>query len=116
MRDPAWGTTKAHGEQPNDSAESIAFIIVEGAGDATPKEFARFLDMSIKSASELESQLDLGNGYGVVRHRDWRSYTDEVREIRKMTWALRQKVLGTEPPKPNDPSPPKNRRGPSVTE
>jgi hypothetical protein len=63
----------------------------------------------------LESQLDLGNGYGVVRHRDWRSYTDEVREIRKMTWALRQKVLGTEPPKPKDPSPPKNRRGPSVT-
>jgi four helix bundle protein len=109
------------------SAESVAFTIVEGSGAATPKEFARFLDMSIKSSSELEAQLDLGKDYGVVSHPDWRSLTDQVREIRKMTWGLRQKVLGQESSKPRDPSIPQdpstaelpetptNRRGPSVT-
>src|SRR5688500_12303946 len=41
------------------SAESIAFNIVEGCGAAGPKEFARFLDISIKSTGELEYQLQL---------------------------------------------------------
>lgn len=53
--------------------------------------------MSIKSSSELEAQLQTRNDY-VVDDRDWRSYTDEVRDIRKMTWGLRQKVLGNEAP------------------
>jgi four helix bundle protein len=74
------------------SAESIALTIVEGAGAATAKEFARFLDMSIKSSSELEAQLDIGKGYGIVSHRDWGSLTNESLE-REST-----------------------RRGPSVTE
>lgn len=110
------------------SAESIAFTIVEGAGAATAKEFARFLDMSIKSSSELEAQLDMGKGYGIVSHRDWGSLTNEVREIRKMTWGLRRKVLGEESPDPGAASTPEDastpeslerestRRGPSVTE
>ena len=86
------------------SAESIEFTIVEGSAAATAKEFARFLDMSIKSSSELEAQLQMGNDYGVVHDRDWRSCTDEVRDIRKMTWGLRQKVLGNEAPNPKEPS------------
>jgi four helix bundle protein len=89
------------------SAESIEFTIVEGSAAATPKEFARFLDMSIKSSSELEAQLQTGNDYGVVHDQDWRSYTDEVRDIRKMTWGLRQKVLGNEAPNSKHASTPK---------
>ena len=89
------------------SAESIEFTIVEGSAAATPKEFARFLDMSIKSSSELEAQLQTGNDYGIVPDQDWRSYTNEVRDIRKMTWGLRQKVLGNEAPNPKEPSPSK---------
>jgi four helix bundle protein len=110
------------------SAESIAFTIIEGSGAATPKEFARFLDMSIKSSSELEGQLELGNGYGVVSNHDCRSLSEQVREIRKMTWGLRRKVLGEESPgnevnstdedlsTPENPGLNSNRRGPSVTE
>lgn len=39
------------------AAESITTNIVEGCGAATRREFARFLDISIKSTSELEYQL-----------------------------------------------------------
>jgi four helix bundle protein len=39
------------------AAESIPFNIVEGCGAHTRKDFARFLDISIKSSLELEAQL-----------------------------------------------------------
>jgi four helix bundle protein len=84
------------------SAQSIAFTIVEGSGAATSKDFARFLDIAIKSSSELEAQLEMGLGYGVVTDRDWRTYSARVRSIRKMTWGLRQKVLGVESSRPDD--------------
>ena len=89
------------------AADSVAATIVEGCGASSARDFARFLDMSIKSSSELEAQLQTGNDYGIVHDRDWRSFTDEVRDIRKMTWGLRQKVLGNEAPNPKKPSTPK---------
>ena len=39
------------------AADSIAATIAEGCGSETNKEFARFLDMSIKSANETEQHL-----------------------------------------------------------
>src|SRR5881394_3577849 len=37
------------------AADSIASTIAEGCGAATAKEFARFLEMSIKSANDTEA-------------------------------------------------------------
>jgi four helix bundle protein len=48
------------------AAESIVFNIVEGCGARSRKEFARFLDVSIKSCSELEAELELAKDYGVL--------------------------------------------------
>ena len=39
------------------AAESIVNNIVEGCGSETPKEFARYLTIAIKSATELEGEL-----------------------------------------------------------
>ena len=41
--------------QMTNAAESIAFNIVEGCGSTSSKEFARFLDISIKSTCELDT-------------------------------------------------------------
>ncbi|MEO5903513.1 MAG: four helix bundle protein [Gemmatimonadaceae bacterium] len=41
-------------KQMTTAAESITFNIVEGCGASSQKDFARFLDISIKSAFELE--------------------------------------------------------------
>ncbi|HEY9225348.1 MAG TPA: four helix bundle protein [Gemmatimonadaceae bacterium] len=77
------------------AAESIADNIAEGCGAATSAEFARFLDMSIKSTSELENQLERGHGYKVLRTDEWRKHVDEVCLVRKMTWGLRRTVLSS---------------------
>ena len=79
------------------AAESIVFNIVEGCGGRSPKEFARFLDISIKSTSELESQLELAKDYGVLSHHHWQTLTKETVDARRMLCGLRAKVLAANP-------------------
>src|SRR5262245_27691690 len=75
------------------AAESIADNIAEGCGAATNAEFARYLDMAIKSSSELENQIERAHGYGLMRDRDRQRLASDVCDVRKMTWGLRKKVL-----------------------
>lgn len=80
-------------EQMTSAAESIAHNIVEGCGAATQKEFARFLDMAIKSTRELEEQLELGRDYGIIAEREWQQHGTDVVDVRKMLCSLRNRVL-----------------------
>ena len=75
------------------AAESIPSNIVEGCAAATDKEFARYLDIAIKSTAETEYRLQLALDNGVLDRRSWRTLTTEVVEIRKMSSALRRTVL-----------------------
>jgi four helix bundle protein len=79
--------------QMSSAAESIVFNIVEGCGAYSQKEFARFLGITIKSAYELESQLELASDYGILSTAHLESLANETIEIRKMTYRLREKVL-----------------------
>jgi four helix bundle protein len=56
------------------AADSIAANIVEGCGASTRREFARFLEISIKSAIELEYHLQLGYDCDVIPPRRGASY------------------------------------------
>ena len=76
-----------------DAAESIAGNIVEGCGAASPKEFARFLDISIKSSSETEYWLLLARDDGILQEQLWRGLTVEVTDIRRMLYGLRTVVV-----------------------
>jgi four helix bundle protein len=80
-------------KQVTDAAESIPFNIVEGCGASTQREFARFLDISIKSTMELEYQLQLAHDNDVLPTRLWRELTQEAIEIRMMLCGLRKSVL-----------------------
>lgn len=71
------------------------FNIVEGCGARSPKDFARFLDHSVKSTSELESQLELAKDYGALGGREYVTLAAEVVEIRRMICSYRAKVLIT---------------------
>jgi len=75
------------------AADSVGDTIVEGCGAATNKEFARFLDMSIKSANETEGHLLKARDLNLFSRDEWRGYAVEIVEIRKMVYAYRQKVL-----------------------
>jgi len=77
------------------AAESVMFNIVEGCGARSAKDFARFLDISIKSTSELECQLELAKDYGALAQREYRALTAEAVEIRRMICGYRAKVMIT---------------------
>jgi four helix bundle protein len=86
------------------AAESIVFNIVEGCGSATPKEFARFLDISIKSTCELEYQLQLATDSDLLPRHVWSPLSAETIEIRRMLCGLRRKVLNPITPRKRPPT------------
>src|SRR5687767_1042324 len=76
-RFPRTGYGKLQSQITN-AAESVVLNVVEGCGGRTPKDFARFLDHSIKSTSELESQLELAKDYGALPNREYNLLAGEV--------------------------------------
>jgi four helix bundle protein len=77
------------------AADSIAANIVEGCGSSTRKEFARFLEIAVKSASETEHHLLLARDLRLLPPADWQRLTAETIAIRKMTHTYRKKILET---------------------
>jgi four helix bundle protein len=75
------------------AAQSIVDNIVEGCGAASRFELARYLDISIKSTSEVDYQLELARDLGVMSRNAWKPLAKEVIELRKMLSALRRSVL-----------------------
>ncbi len=75
------------------AADSISTNIVEGCGATSPKEFARFLEISVKSANETEHHLLSAHDRGLISESDWKRLTAEVIEIRKMTYVYRKRML-----------------------
>jgi four helix bundle protein len=90
--------------QMTDAVESVVFTIAEGCGAATQREFARFLDMSVKSANELEAQLELARDYGVLKESSWKIMAAQTISVRRMAYALRLKVLSPDPKPPRQPA------------
>ncbi|HEV7992687.1 MAG TPA: four helix bundle protein [Gemmatimonadaceae bacterium] len=87
------------------AAESIVLTIVEGCGAASQREFARFLDMAVKSSSEVEAQLELAMDYGVLDGESWDTMTKDVVSIRRQLCSLRTKVLAAVKPATANPKP-----------
>lgn len=80
------------------AAESIVCNIVEGCGAQSQREFARFLDISIKSSCELEYQLQLARDSFVLSETTWHFLSAETIEVRRMLCGLRRKVIGAPHP------------------
>jgi four helix bundle protein len=75
------------------SVTSIPANIVAGCGAATKVEFARYLDIAIKSLSETEYHLLAARDFGVLPPDFWQKLTAETVEIRKMLFGYRRKLL-----------------------
>ncbi len=71
----------------------MATNIVEGCGAATQKEFARFLDIAIKSVTEVQYHLIIGRDRAMIAEGDWQALSGEVVQLRRMLYALRKRVL-----------------------
>src|SRR5690242_17423847 len=59
-------------DQMTRSSESIGNNIAEGRGSEFKLEYIRFLDMAVRSANELSSQLTTLMGYGIVPR--WKAF------------------------------------------
>ncbi len=66
------------------SSMSIPTNIAEGTGRFTDKDFARFLQISMGSASEAEYQLLLARDLGFISNEKYAPLQAQVEEIKKM--------------------------------
>lgn len=74
------------------SAISIPSNIAEGSGRESKKEFVRFLNISISSAFELETQIIISNDLGYINNQEYNLVINEINEIQKMIFGLRKSI------------------------
>jgi len=79
------------------SSSSIPTNIAEGCGRNTEKDFARFLDNAMGSASELEYQLILASDLEYIPRDTYEKTNAELIEIKRMLNAFIQKVRSSSP-------------------
>jgi four helix bundle protein len=87
-KDELYGLTS----QARRASASIAANIAEGCGRGTDADFARFLQIAMGSASELEYHLLLALDLGFLDHSRHQTLTTEVTEVKRMLTALIQKL------------------------
>jgi four helix bundle protein len=73
---------------------SVPTNIVEGAGQQSQREFARFIRFALNSASELEYHLIIARDTKTITLGDFDSLLAQTIEIRKMLHGLLQSVAG----------------------
>lgn len=78
--------------QINRAALSIPTNIVEGCGRETQKELIRFLYISSGSAHELEYLIQAATELAFIDSNDSKKLLSEIDEIKKMLYALIQKI------------------------
>jgi four helix bundle protein len=71
---------------------SIASNIAEGFNRSS-KEFARFLQIALGSAAELETQIEIATRIGYISGEQYASLTKELAIVGKQLTSLRQSVL-----------------------
>jgi four helix bundle protein len=74
------------------SAASIPTNIAEGCGRDTDADFARFLQIAMGSASELEYQLILAHSLRYLTEADFTRITNELIEVKRMLNAFLKKL------------------------
>jgi four helix bundle protein len=74
------------------AAISIPSNIAEGCGRGTDADLARFLQIGMGSACELEYQLLLAHDLQYIPATEYRSITETVVEVKRILAALIQKV------------------------
>lgn len=75
------------------SAVSIPSNIAEGASRTSEKDFARFLEISLGSSFELETQLRVASQLKYISDANFESTLESIISLQKRIYGLRKKVL-----------------------
>ena len=79
------------------AAMSVPTNLVEGVGQKTAREFARFIRISLNSANELEYHLQLARDFEVMDADEFKSLVSETIRARKMLHGLLRSIGGQRP-------------------
>jgi len=71
---------------------SVPANVAEGCGRGSDAEFARFLQIAMGSASELEYHLLLARDLNLLNSVDYNQLAGEVTEVKRMLTSLIQKL------------------------
>jgi four helix bundle protein len=74
------------------AAFSIPANIVEGKGQRSEREFARFLKIAVNSGAELQYHLIVAHDLRLISDRDFVSLRDQTTEVRKMLHGLLRRI------------------------
>jgi four helix bundle protein len=75
------------------ASDSIVLNIAEGAGNSSKKEFARFLDFSIRSGFECIGCLDIALANNYINQESYNRLLTAVNEIVAMLYGLKKSLL-----------------------
>ena len=87
-RDELYGLTS----QMRRSAASVGANIAEGCGRGTPRDFARFVQVALGSASELENQLLLARDLGLISTSTHADLDKSVTDVKRMLTGLLRRL------------------------
>jgi four helix bundle protein len=73
---------------------SIDANIVEGRGQRSDREFARYLNIALNSANELEAHFIMARDLGAMSTSDYIALRERLVEVRKMLHGLINKLMG----------------------
>jgi four helix bundle protein len=76
------------------AAMSVPTNLVEGVGQKTAREFARFIRISLNSSNELEYHLLIARDFEVMQAEPYDMLVRQTVEVRKMLHGLLRKVDG----------------------
>ena len=79
------------------AAMSVPTNLVEGAGQKTAREFAKFIRISLNSANELEYHLQVARDFEVMNPEEFLSLLNQTVRVRKMLHGLLRSI-GRESP------------------
>ena len=74
------------------SAISIPSNIAEGYGRESNKEYLRFLNISISSLFEMQTQLEIAKNINYINETDFNNIYEDSREIERMLTSFIKKI------------------------
>jgi four helix bundle protein len=77
------------------ASDSIILNIAEGAGNSSKKEFARFLDFSIRSGFECIGCLDIAIANDYIEKENYEKLLSDVNEMIAMLYGLKKSLFRT---------------------
>mgnify|MGYP000968260718 FL=1 len=75
------------------SSSSIPTNFAEGSSKISEKDFTRFIDIALGSATEVDYQLELSKDLKYISEEKYLTLNNKIISIKKMLFALRQKIL-----------------------